>query len=332
MNDPHSSQSTEFGLQSCFLFDTDMLLPKPLPPGGRIAVAAISSPGIEQRFDAGVERLRELGYEVSVAPNLTERSLSYLAGDDRRRTALINDLLRSDEWDALVFARGGYGAMRILEQVDWEAVAANPRPMVGFSDLTAWMQACWLRVGLSTFHGPMVHMDFASALDPDRALWFHRALAGEAPLEWQLNDADVLSPGRAEGPLFGGCLSLMVALMGTPWDVWLDDGILFWEEVGESTYRIDRMLTQLELAGRLRRIQGVLVGRLKDCGGPVEGELEIMLRSFFEARGIPVILNAPFGHSGNNLLLPYGQRAVLDADSGILSFPQPMVAREGSPR
>lgn len=324
----HGVQNSAYSPASSIL--APMIKPRALPPRGRVAVAAISSPGVEQRFDAGIERLRELGYELIVAPNLTERSLSYLAGDDDRRTQLINDLLRRDDWDALIFARGGYGAMRILERIDWDAIARNPRPMIGFSDLTAWMQGCWNRAGVSTFHGPMVHMDFASAFEDDRLAWFRDALAGVSPLEWSLSPERVLSPGRADGPLFGGCLSLIVSLMGTPWDVWLDDGILFWEEVGEPTYRIDRMLTQLELAGRLRRIRGVLIGGLRDCGGPVDGELEQMLHSFFARRGIPVVTEAPFGHHGNNLLLPYGQRAILDTDRATLSFPEPMVETLGA--
>lgn len=302
-----------------------MIKPYALRPGARVAVLGIASPGDPARYDAGLDGLERLGFQPEPAPNIARRSRSYLAGTDVERAEILNRVLREEGWDAIIFARGGYGTMRVLELVDWDAVARFRRPMIGYSDLTAWSQACWSTTGLSTFHGPMVHLDFAAGLEPERERWFLDALSGRAPMSWSLSDATVLEQGRAEGVLFGGCLSLLVATMGTPWDGWIDDGILFWEEVDEPTYRIDRMLTQLELAGRLRRIRGVLIGRLKDCGRPVEGELDEVLREFFTNRGIPVVADAPFGHHGNNLLLPYGQKAILDADKGTLEFPEPMV-------
>lgn len=308
-----------------------MLLPKPLPRNGHIAVAAISSPGTAVRFDHGLDRLVDIGYRVTAAPNLTERSASYLAGDDERRAALLNALLRDDSWDALVFARGGYGAMRILDLIDWDALAHNPRPLIGFSDLTALMHAAWIRLGLSTFHGPMVHLDFADGLSSDRLSWFQRALAGESGLTWNFEpQVQVESKGICEGRLFGGCLSLIVSMLGTEWDGWIDDGILFWEEVGEPAYRIDRMLTQLDLTGRLRGIRGVLIGELKDCGGPIDGELELRISEIFGDRGIPVVKNLPFGHQGNNLLLPYGQIVRVDTSQGTLHFPGAMVDMESA--
>lgn len=304
-----------------------MIKPLPLTTGGRIAVLGIASPGDPARFDAGLDALERMGFHPEPAPNIARRSRSYLAGTDVERAEILNRVLREESWDAIVFARGGYGTMRVLELVDWDAVARFRRPMIGYSDLTAWSQACWVRAGLSTFHGPMVHLDFAAGLSADRERWFLDSLAGAAPMSWPLDGHTILEHGRAEGTLFGGCLSLLVATMGTPWDGWVDDGILFWEEVDEPTYRIDRMLTQLELAGRLRRIRGVLIGRLKDCGRPVEGELDEVIREFFMNRGIPVVADAPFGHHGDNLLLPYGQRVVLDTAAGTLAFPEPMVTR-----
>lgn len=303
-----------------------MIKPRALYPGGRIAVVAISSPGEPARYDAGIDHLRALGYRAEAAPNLTTRSRSYLAGPDQLRLELINSVLHDSTWDAIVFARGGYGATRILDQIDWAAAAANPRPTIGYSDITAYMHAAWATHRFSTFHGPMVHLDFAAGLEPERQQWFTDALAGAAGLSWRVNGG-VITEGRAEGPLFGGCLSLVVAMMGTPLDGWIDDGIFFWEDVDEPTYRIDRMLTQLKLAGRLRRIRGVIIGGLKGCGGPGEGELDEVLNEFFRGRGVPVIREAPFGHHGNNLLLPYGQRVVVDTSSGTITFPEPMVER-----
>src|SRR5438045_3020843 len=246
--------------------------PRALPPSPHLAVLALSSPSELPRITEAVAKLEARGVRVTLAPNIGSHgsSAGYLAGDDEERLSVANAFFRSDDYDGFLFARGGYGAMRILDRIDYGAIAANPRPIIGFSDLTALHQAMAVRASVASFHGPMVNLDFHDGLSPAIEEWFWSMLAGEAPLTHRFTEPQVVLEGEAEGPLFGGCLSLTEALAGTPFDFWIDGGIWFWEEVDERPYRIDRMLTTLRLSGRLARIRGVVVGKLKDGGDEAE--------------------------------------------------------------
>src|SRR6185436_1706199 len=195
---------------------------------------------------------------------------------------------------AFFFARGGYGAMRILERIDYAAMTANPRPLVGFSDITALHQAIAIHAGVAEFHGPMLNLDFHDALSPEHEEWLWSMLAGDAPMTHSFADVEVLREGEAEGVLFGGCLALTTSLAGTPYDFWIEDGIWFWEDVDEPVYRLDRMLTHLGLSGRMKKIRGVIIGALKNCG--TAADLRAFLVEFFQSFDIPVVQNLPFGH------------------------------------
>jgi muramoyltetrapeptide carboxypeptidase len=303
--------------------------PRPLLPGGHIVVLAISSPSKPERIELARKHLEKAGVRVTLASNLYKTSRSYLAGSDDERLEEINHYLRSDDVDAFFFARGGYGAMRILDRIDYDAVAKNPRPIIGFSDLTALHQACAVRSRVSTFHGPMANLDFHDGLSPQNDRWFWSMLAGHAPMRYEFSESQVISGGATEGVLFGGCLSLTVALIGTPYDFWIPDGIWFWEDVDEPAYRVDRMLTHLKLSGRFKNLRGVMIGKLKACGGGDERELASLLDEFFTASNIPVVRDLPFGHHGNNLLLPIGARVRLDTQQRFFEFPEPAVAVDG---
>jgi muramoyltetrapeptide carboxypeptidase len=300
--------------------------PRALPKNPHIAVLAASGPSEPERIEQGKRNLEARGVRVTLAPNIARKGAhSYLAGDDDERLENLNRFLRSDEFDAFFFSRGGYGAMRILDRIDYDAIARNPRPIVGFSDVTALHQAIAMKSGVATFHGPMVNLDFHDGLSPDIEAWLWSMLAGDAPLVRDLGDARVVSEGDAEGILFGGCLSLTTALTGTPYDFWIDDGIWFWEEVGEEPYRIDRMLTHLRLSGRFEKIRGVVVGKLKNCGG--DEEIDALLRDFFASKSIPVVRNLPFGHYGDNLLMPVGATARLSTRDATFTITNPAVER-----
>ena len=244
--------------------------PKALPPNAHIAVCAISGSSNIERVILAAAHLERRGYRVSLASNIDHLDRGYLAGPDEERVEQLNHYLRSDDVDAILFSRGGYGAMRVLDAIDYDAIHRNPRPIVGFSDITALHNAVALRAGVASFHGPMLNLDFHDGLSPDIEEWFFAMLSGAAPLTHRFGRAQVLVDGAAEGVLFGGCLSLTTSLTGTPYDYWIDDGIWFWEDVGEEPYRLDRMLTHLDLSGRLRRIRGVLIGKLKGCGSEPE--------------------------------------------------------------
>jgi muramoyltetrapeptide carboxypeptidase len=300
-----------------------LIRPRAINKTAHIAVLAISSPSELDRIAAAKQRLESQGLRVTLAKNIDHAHRGYLAGTDDERVQEFNQFLNSDEYDAFFFARGGYGATRILDRIDYDAIRRNPRPIVGFSDITALHQAVALHSNVGTFHGPMLNLDFYDGLSPQIEQWLWQMLAGAAPMTHRFTSDQVVMEGEAEGILFGGCLSLITALIGTPYDFWIDDGIWFWEDVDEPVYRIDRMLTHLRLSGRLKNIRGVLIGKLKGCGTPAE--IEALLRETFESNGIPVVRDLPFGHQGDNLLMPIGTPARLTTSNGTLTMTQPAV-------
>lgn len=304
-----------------------LIPPRALPENAHIAILAASGPSDLARIESGAKFIERRGHRVTLANNIDHRYGGYLAGSDEERADELNRFLRSPEYDAFFFARGGYGAMRILDLVDYDAIAANPRPIVGFSDITALHHAIAIRAGIGCFHGPMVNLDFnlhdGQGLSPDLEQWFWSMLAGHAPLTRSFTQDDVIAEGEVTGELFGGCLALTTSLVGTPYDYWKDDGIWFWEDVDEPVYRIDRMLTHLRLSGRMQRVRGVVIGALKDCGN--DAEMKLFLREFFAPFGIPVISNFPIGHHGDNLLMPIGRTVRLSTFDHTFTVTEPAV-------
>jgi len=299
--------------------------PRALPSRAQIAVLAASGPSERSRIEEGASAIESRGHRVTLAPNLDERYRGYLAGSDDLRVEELNRFFRDSQFDAFFFARGGYGSMRILDRIDYAALAANPRPVVGFSDVTAIHQAMATQAGVAGFHGPMLNLDFRDGLTSDVEGWLWSLLAGEAHLVREFTAGDIVCEGEAEGTLFGGCLALTTSLTGTPYDFWIDDGIWFWEDVDEPPYRLDRMLTHLRLSGRMQRIRGVMIGALKNCGG--DAELLELFREFFGSYSIPVVRNLPFGHHGNNLLMPIGANVRLSTFDRAFTITEPVVSR-----
>ncbi|HVE72458.1 MAG TPA: LD-carboxypeptidase [Thermoanaerobaculia bacterium] len=302
-----------------------LIKPRALPERAHIAVLAASGPAPLDNILQGARAIESRGHRVTLAGNIAHRHRHYLAGSDDERTDEVNRFLRDEQYDAFFFARGGYGAMRILDRIDYAAIAANPRPVVGFSDVTALHQAMATQVNVAGLHGPMLNLDFRNGLSSHHEDWFWAMLRGDAPLHYDFRRESVLVDGEAEGILFGGCLALTAALMGTPYDFWIDGGIWFWEDVDEPIYRIDRMLTHLRLSGRMPRIRGVIIGALKDCGE--EPEMLSLLHDTFGSLNIPVVRNLPFGHHGNNLLMPIGTKVRLSTTDMRLTISEPAVVR-----
>lgn len=298
--------------------------PKRLAPGGVVGVAALSGPVREEDLRAGVATLESFGYSVRIAPNaLSREPLLGLAGDDRTRLEGYLSLVADPEVDAVLFARGGYGVTRLLDRLPAELLRERPLLHCGFSDLTALAAFLRERCGLVSVHGPMVAADLSRPLDPLTAKWFPALLEGRAPVRLDVPDADVLVPGRAEGPLVGGCLSLLAALSGTPWDFDYDGALLFLEETGEEAYRVDRMLGTLISAGRLGRLAGIITGSMARVtfGGAEEPDrLRKLLLDRFGPLGVPVASGLPFGHAGPNVPLPVGARASWDGESRTLAL------------
>src|SRR6266849_5931708 len=317
------SRHTRRPAQDSGLRTQDLIRPRAISRTSHIAVLAISSPSEIDRIEQAKRNLEARGARVTLAGNFAHRHRGYLAGTDDERLEELNRYLNSAEFDAFFFTRGGYGAMRILERIDYHAIRRDPRPMVGFSDLTALHQAMAIHANVASFHGPMLNLDFFNGLASDVDDWFWSMLGGAAPMTHRFARDQVVIEGDAAGALFGGCLSLTAAMIGTPYDFWIDDGIWFWEDVDEATYRIDRMVTHLRLYGRLQNIRGVIIGKLKGCGSPAE--IDALLHETFDPYGIPVVRDLPFGHQGDNLLMPIGAAVRLSTSDGTLTILQAAV-------
>jgi len=299
-------------------------LPRRLAPGGVVGVAALSGPVREQDLRAGIATLESFGYRVRLAANaLSREPLLGLAGNDDERLEGYVSLVADPSVDAILFTRGGYGVTRLLERLPAELLRDRALLHCGFSDLTALSAYLRERCGLLSVHGPMAAADLAKPLDALSAAWFPALLEGRAPLRLEVPAADVLVPGRAEGPLVGGCLSLLAALAGTPWEFDYDGALLFLEETAEEAYRVDRMLGTLISSGRLGRLAGIITGSMARVtfGGAEEPDrLRRLLLDRFAPLGVPVASGLPFGHAGPNVPLPVGARASWDGESRTLAF------------
>lgn len=296
--------------------------PRRLGQGALVGVAALSGPIRPEDLQAGVATLEGFGYRVRLASNVLAREpLLGLAGDDDARLAGYLGLVMDPEVEAILFARGGYGVTRVLSRLPEGLLRETAKLHCGFSDVTALSAFLRQRCGLVSIHGPMVAADLATPLDSLTAAWFPALLEGRAPLLLEVPSAEVLVPGRAEGPLVGGCLSLLAALTGTPWEFDYDGALLFIEEVGEEAYRVDRMLGTLLSSGRLDRLAGIIAGSMTRVtfGGVEDPErVRLLLLDRFAPLGVPVAAGLPFGHVAPNVPLPVGARASWDGGTRTL--------------
>ena len=288
--------------------------PPPLAPGARVALVAPAGPlRGEADVARGMDNARCLGWEPVVGRHVLRRR-GYFAGTDAERLADLNAALADPRVDGVWCLRGGYGAMRLLEAVDYAALARRPKALVGFSDITALHAAVGVRTGLVTYHGPVARglLPERSAASLRAAVAAHADPCGVAPA------ARTLRGGRAEGRLAGGNLALLAALAGTPWAPSLDGAILVLEDVNEAIYRVDRMLRQLLLAGMLRECRAIVFGQCTDC--PTESDdgartLDDVLVELADLLRVPCLAGIPMGHVDEQWTLPLGARAVLDADA-----------------
>jgi muramoyltetrapeptide carboxypeptidase len=304
--------------------------PPGLSAGGTIGIAAVSGPVEEANLERGLAYLRGKGYRVVEASNLRTR-LGFLAGSDRERAEAYRELLRSRDVDAIFFARGGYGASRVFAHLEAAEISENPKIHLGGSDLTALFAYLARHARLAAFYGPMVAVEMAAA---GSELDWEQVLRGETPASHRFAPEDVLAPGCAEGVLLGGCLSLLASLCGTPEAVRGRDAILFWEDTGEDTYRLDRLLTQLERSGTLQGLRGMVIGSVVPREGAESPEtIRHWLRERFRGAAYPVAMGLPAGHLNRPRTIPIGTRVRLDLDqpgiqnpkskTGSLSFLRP---------
>jgi muramoyltetrapeptide carboxypeptidase len=301
-----------------------LLRPPRLTPGATIGVAAVSGPVEEPRLEAGLAALRSKGYRVVESSNLRRRD-GFLAGGDDERAAGYRELVRDPAVDAIFFARGGYGASRVLARLDPDEIRSNAKIHLGGSDLTALFAFVAKHASVATAYGPMVAVQMAGAADLD----WERVLSGDLPEPGAVAPEDVIAPGSGEGPLVGGCLSLVASLCGTPEAIDAHGAVLFWEDVGEETYRLDRMLTQLERSGTFDGLQAMVIGSIapgRRGGAESPEENRSWLTQRFAGAPFPVAAGFPAGHVAATRTLPLGARVRVDLGRGAIEFLESAVA------
>jgi len=289
--------------------------PPALREGDNIAVVAPASNVRSEDLEAGCTALREAGYRLLYLDSILDRDL-YFAGSVDRRARELEEMFVREDVRAIVCGRGGYGANYLLRELDLEKIRAHPKIFVGYSDITALLTYFADAAGLVTFHGPMVAKDWAHDGGVDLFSW-QAALSAATGWEVNLDAAPGLTglvEGAAEGILYGGCLSILVASLGTPYEIRTEGTILFLEDLAAKPYQVDRMLMQLKLAGKLEGVRGVVFGEMLDCVQTANQgySLQDVVLRIVGDLGVPLAYGVPSGHvTAGNITLPFGVRAAL---------------------
>lgn len=302
------------------------VVPPALLPGDTIGLVAPAGPLLhEEELTAAIRLLGEMGYKVRFDRALLGKS-GYLAGSDEQRAQQFNSMWAASDVKALLAVRGGYGSLRMVDLLDMELIRRHPKILIGYSDITVLLHAIFKATGLVTFLGPVAtslpRCDHAS-----RAT-FSGMLAGRYAVEYEPTVLDVLVGGEAQGRLLGGNLTSLVHLLATPYELSWDNAILLLEEVGESIYRIDRMLTHLAKAGRFSGLAGLILGSFTEApfAQPVDNAaVNQRILELFAEHNIPIWSNFPVGHTNRNLTLPMGLEAKMDSATGSLQLLPPGV-------
>lgn len=283
-----------------------MRKPAPLAPGDKVAVLSPGAAVDAAALEAGIRELEALGLEVVRGDHVFGRR-GYLAGSDAERHADLVAAFRDPSIKGIVAARGGYGCGRLLPLLEPELFRANTRIFVGHSDLTFLLSYLGNIAGMVTFHGPLV-----AALSAKAAASLFAMVSG-ARAPWQQAATEVVRPGTGEGRIVGGCLSIVTAMLGTPWALPTKGRILFLEDVNEKPYRIDRMLTQLRQAGAFDGVEGVVFGEMIGCSAAPDEAVTVrdVIRDAFHRAPFPVAFGLPSGHGASTVTLPLGVRARL---------------------
>ncbi len=308
---------------------TSRIKPPALRPGDLIGIVGPASNIKPELLAEGCRELKRLGFRTVFHPGIAT-SYRYFAGTDERRANELQDMIRNPEVRAIFCARGGYGSARLIPDLNSELIRSNPKIFNGSSDITSLL-GFWDRSGVAGFHGPMV----ATAIRQGSAGYDQKLLLdllGGEMVRFPLEGTSVLRPGSSEGRLIGGCLSLVVATLGTAYEIDTKDALLVLEDLDTKPYQIDRMLTQLKHAGKLDRVRGVIFGEMLNCAQHVHQgySLEEVVMDVLSDTEFPVLYGFPTGHSSRaNLMVPFGVEARLSlGSSSVFELLEPAVVRE----
>lgn len=291
--------------------------PAPLKPGAKIGVVAPAGCVEDEALALGIEAIREEGFVVELSRNVSERK-GYLAGNERSRARYLEDFFCRPDIDAIFCARGGFGSIQLLPHLHPDTWS-KAKIFAGYSDITVLLNWLLQVCGMVTFHAPMVAMDLARGLSGRSKDHFWGTLTGKMR-GWQVGLGEVIRAGKVEADLMGGCLSLLVTTLGTPYEIDTAGKLLFLEDIGEKPYRIERMLTHLKMAGKLDKLAGLVFGDFTGCAGEGPRDIRQIVAEFLGSAPYPVVMGLAAGHGEENLTVPFGVKMMLDGDAGTLSM------------
>lgn len=301
--------------------------PHRLGPGSRVAIVAPSGPPKPERLNKGLQFLRAHGYIPKVYSQV-KRRMGYLAGDDEARAQALMDAFRDDAIDGIIAARGGYGSLRLLPYLDFDVISDNPKPLVGYSDLTVLLLAIYKKCHLVTFHGPMPAVEFGRPIRNYTAEHYFKALEIPMPMGRIKHPPDHrfggINKGAAEGRIVGGNLSLMARMVGTGLLPVFKDKIVFLEDTEEEPYRLDAYFAQLFLSTDIDEAAGFLIGeftRTETRYGHSQGWTAIeVVKNYFSRLNQPLVYNFPCGHGQEKITIPIGTRVMIDSEEKTVEF------------
>jgi muramoyltetrapeptide carboxypeptidase len=317
----------------------EKIKPAALKKGDRIGIIAPAS-NIDEPEDVNIARdmMEWLGFKPVIGKNVLKQ-YGYLAGKDEERADDLNEMFKRDDIDGIFCIRGGYGTLRMLPYIDYEIIKKNPKVLIGYSDITSLLLAIYKKTGLITFHGPVALSTFNDYTMEylNKAIFTPKPI-GEVKMPRKSNPVETenrvikIGKGKASGELVGGNLTVFNSMIGTPYDIDTKGKILFLEDIGEEPYRIDRMLTQLCLTGKLKEAGGVIIGKLTDVK-PSEYKpafinnlsIEEILRTRFEPLNIPVMYGYMIGHIKDKVTVPIGAMATINVENSVFSIDESAV-------
>ncbi|NQT95778.1 MAG: LD-carboxypeptidase [Candidatus Omnitrophica bacterium] len=304
--------------------------PSRLRLGDTIGIVAPAWAFDRDNFKKGIKRLRDIGFKVKYDRSIFSKYWA-MAGYDKERAAQINRMFSDKQIKAILCAKGGYGSIRTIPYLKADIISKNPKIFVGYSDMTILLYYLYTVAKMVVFHGPVVSDEIYKSMNPTTFDYFLRALMQpEAFGELKFNEIKILRPGKASGILVGGNMASVTNAIGTPYDIDMDNKILFLEDIGEDLEIIDAYLMHLKLAGKLKKIKGIIFGRMVDCLDRPDGRYTIkdILHDILSDIRVPIIYGFPSGHRERgsvNVTLPFGVSVTLNADKKKLTINEPAV-------